>query len=120
MSFDSLHGRALIRQEVRKLVTNLSSSVGVKGSEQGLLGLKQKFPKVFQDICFHSEVSHIMAVCSFRLSARRFIQELFDEFDITKLLEEARCILGVVMETETTASVTNKQEGLDSVWENIF
>ncbi|XP_069128220.1 rapamycin-insensitive companion of mTOR-like isoform X2 [Argopecten irradians] len=120
MSFDSVHGRALIRQEIRKLVTNLSSSVGVKGSEQGLLGLKQKFPKVFQDVCFYSEVSHIMTVCSFRLTARRFIQELFDEFDITKLLEEARCILGVVMETENTGPVTNKQDTLDSVWENMF
>ncbi|XP_060081851.1 uncharacterized protein LOC132561136 [Ylistrum balloti] len=120
MSFDSVHGRALIRQEIRKLVTNLSSSVGVKGSEQGLLGLKQKFPKVFQDVCFYSEVSHIMTICSFRLTARRFIQELFDEFDITKLLEEARCILGVVVETESTGPVTNKQDTLDSVWENIF
>jgi hypothetical protein len=34
---DSPEGRQLVRQEILRLVTMLSSSVGLKGSEQGLL-----------------------------------------------------------------------------------
>ena len=47
--------------------------------------LKQKFPLVFKDVCFYSDVCDIMASCAFRLGARRFIQELFEEFDIKKV-----------------------------------
>lgn len=37
ISFDTTIGRTLIRKEVIQFVINLSSSVGVKGAEQGLL-----------------------------------------------------------------------------------
>lgn len=37
MSEDSDVGRAIIRREIMRFITNLSSSVGTKGSEQGLL-----------------------------------------------------------------------------------
>ncbi|KAL3868472.1 hypothetical protein ACJMK2_041273 [Sinanodonta woodiana] len=84
MSLDHPQGRTLLRKEMLRLVLNLSSSVGVKASEQGLLSLKQKFPKAFQDLCFYSEVSELLGSCSFRLTARRFIQELFDDLDISK------------------------------------
>lgn len=47
--------------------------------------LKQKFPKAFQDLCFYSEVSYLLATCSFRLTARRFIQELFEDLDLSKV-----------------------------------
>ena len=50
-----------------------------------LLSLKQKFPKAFQDLCFYSEVSYLLGACSFRLTARRFIQELFEEMDVSKV-----------------------------------
>jgi len=39
--------------------------------------LKQQYPVVFQDICLYSEVSHRMGSATYRLSARRFLQELF-------------------------------------------
>ncbi|CAL1528119.1 unnamed protein product, partial [Lymnaea stagnalis] len=79
---DSEEGRQLIRLEVMRLIVNLGSSVGLKGSETGLLSLKQRFPKCFQSICFYSEVCHLLSTYSYRLLARRFIQELFDELDI--------------------------------------
>ena len=47
--------------------------------------LKQKFPKAFQDLCFFSEVSSLLGSCSFRLKARRFIQELFEDMDTSKV-----------------------------------
>jgi hypothetical protein len=39
--------------------------------------LKQQYPAVFQDVCLYSEVSHRMGSATYRLSARRFLQELF-------------------------------------------
>ena len=43
--------------------------------------LKQKFPKCFQDMCLYSEVCYLMSRYSYRLNCRRFIQELFQDFD---------------------------------------
>lgn len=37
MNEDTAAGRALIRKEIMRLIINLSSSVGTKGTEQGLL-----------------------------------------------------------------------------------
>uniref|UniRef100_A0A4W3J099 RPTOR independent companion of MTOR complex 2 n=1 Tax=Callorhinchus milii TaxID=7868 RepID=A0A4W3J099_CALMI len=71
--------RVLLRKEVLRLVINLSSSVGTKGHETGLLTIKEKFPHAFDDICLYSEVSHLLAHCTFRLPSRRFIQELFQD-----------------------------------------
>ncbi|KAI5625116.1 rapamycin-insensitive companion of mTOR isoform X2, partial [Silurus asotus] len=71
--------RVLLRKEVLRLVINLSSSVGTKGHETGLLTIKEKFPYAFDDICLYSEVSHLLAHCVFRLTSRRFIQELFQD-----------------------------------------
>ncbi|KAL0194089.1 hypothetical protein M9458_012385, partial [Cirrhinus mrigala] len=69
----------LLRKEVLRLVINLSSSVGTKGHETGLLTIKEKFPFTFDDICLYSEVSFLLANCMFRLASRRFIQELFQD-----------------------------------------
>ncbi|XP_048450136.1 rapamycin-insensitive companion of mTOR [Rhincodon typus] len=98
--FDSTHGgkpviedtpacRVLLRKEVLRLVINLSSSVGTKGHETGLLTIKEKFPHAFDDICLYSEVSHLLANCTFRLPSRRFIQELFQDVQFQPLYEEA-------------------------------
>ncbi|KAG7481573.1 hypothetical protein MATL_G00067520 [Megalops atlanticus] len=87
--------RVLLRKEVLRLVVNLSSSVGTKGHETGLLTVKEKFPYAFDDICLYSEVSHLLAHCMFRLPSRRFIQELFQDVQFTPLYEEAETILSM-------------------------
>ena len=43
MTEDSEVGRNLIRKEVMRLIVNLSSSVGVKGTEKGLLRYFSRF-----------------------------------------------------------------------------
>ncbi|GFN88091.1 rapamycin-insensitive companion of mtor [Plakobranchus ocellatus] len=86
---DSETGRELIRMEVMRLIVNLGSSVGLKASETGLLNLKQRFPKCFRDICFYSEVCHLLSTYSYRLLARRFIHELFDDLNTELLLESS-------------------------------
>ncbi|KAK6322068.1 hypothetical protein J4Q44_G00068600 [Coregonus suidteri] len=90
---ESPAGRVLLRKEVLRLVVNLSSSVGTKGHETNLLTIKEKFPYAFDDICLYSEVSYLLAHCMFRLSARRFIQELFQDVPFIPMYEEAESIL---------------------------
>ncbi|MGH0161344.1 UNVERIFIED_CONTAM: hypothetical protein FKN15_046520, partial [Acipenser sinensis] len=90
---DAPASRVLLRKEVLRLVVNLSSSVGTKGHETGLLTIKEKFPYAFDDICLYSEVSHLLAHCMFRLLSRRFIQELFQDVQFTPMYEEAETIL---------------------------
>ncbi|XP_070563534.1 rapamycin-insensitive companion of mTOR-like isoform X2 [Ptychodera flava] len=98
---DSPLGRSLIKKEVLRLVVNLSSSVAMKAQEQGLLNLKERFPDAFQDICLYSDVADLLGTYSFRLSARRFIQELFQDMTFAELYIEARAILQLA-EIETT------------------
>ncbi|KAL8203961.1 UNVERIFIED_CONTAM: hypothetical protein K2H54_065686 [Gekko kuhli] len=85
--------RILLRKEVLRLVINLSSSVGTKGHETGLLTIKEKFPQAFDDICLYSEVSYLLAHCTFRLPSRRFIQELFQDVQFLQMHEEAEAVL---------------------------
>ncbi|XP_072562718.1 rapamycin-insensitive companion of mTOR-like isoform X2 [Paramormyrops kingsleyae] len=93
ISEDAPACRALLRKEVLRLVVNLSSSVGTKGHETGLLTIKEKFPYAFDDVCLYSEVSHLLAHCVFRLASRRFIQELFQDVQFTPMYEEADVVL---------------------------
>ncbi|XP_020651308.3 rapamycin-insensitive companion of mTOR isoform X2 [Pogona vitticeps] len=85
--------RILLRKEVLRLVINLSSSVGTKGHETGLLTIKEKFPQAFDDICLYSEVSYLLSHCTFRLPSRRFIQELFQDVQFLQMHEEAEAVL---------------------------
>ncbi|XP_035812844.1 rapamycin-insensitive companion of mTOR isoform X3 [Amphiprion ocellaris] len=93
ISEDGPASRVLLRKEVLRLIINLSSSVGTKGHETGLLTIKEKFPYAFDDICLYSEVSHLLAHCMFRLTSRRFIQELFQDVQFMPMFEEAEAIL---------------------------
>lgn len=93
ISEDGPASRVLLRKEVLRLIINLSSSVGTKGHETGLLTIKEKFPYAFDDICLYSEVSHLLAHCMFRLTSRRFIQELFQDVQFMPMYEEAEAIL---------------------------
>ncbi|XP_028312751.1 rapamycin-insensitive companion of mTOR-like isoform X1 [Gouania willdenowi] len=90
---DGPASRVLLRKEILRLIINLSSSVGTKGHETGLLTIKEKFPYAFDDICLYSEVSHLLAHCMFRLTSRRFIQELFQDVQFMPMYEEAEAIL---------------------------
>ncbi|XP_071009211.1 rapamycin-insensitive companion of mTOR-like isoform X2 [Oncorhynchus clarkii lewisi] len=92
---DAPAGRVLLRKEVLRLVVNLSSSVGTKGHETNLLTIKEKFPYAFDDICLYSEVSYLLAHCMFSLSARRFIQELFQDVPFIPMYKEAENILSM-------------------------
>uniref|UniRef100_A0A3B3XQ30 RPTOR independent companion of MTOR, complex 2 a n=1 Tax=Poecilia mexicana TaxID=48701 RepID=A0A3B3XQ30_9TELE len=93
ISEDGPASRVLLRKEILRLIINLSSSVGTKGHETGLLTIKEKFPYAFDDICLYSEVSHLLSHSMFRLTSRRFIQELFQDVQFMPMYEEAEAIL---------------------------
>ncbi|XP_033125633.1 rapamycin-insensitive companion of mTOR-like [Anneissia japonica] len=93
ISYHSRHGRELLRKELMQFVSNMCSSVRRKAQEQGLLNLKEKFPHIFEDICLYSDVCHTLATHTFRLSARRFIQELFQEVKFDAILDQPHAIL---------------------------
>ncbi|KAL6466272.1 hypothetical protein MHYP_G00264050 [Metynnis hypsauchen] len=93
MSEDGTACRVLLRKEILRLVINLSSSVGTKGNETGLLTIKEKFPCAFDDVCLYSEVSFLLSNCRFRLASRRFIQELFQDVQFSPLFDQAEAVL---------------------------
>jgi rapamycin-insensitive companion of mTOR len=62
----------------------MNNSVKAKVAEAALGRLQRRWPSVFTDLCLYSEVSHLLAVYSFRLASRRFIQELFTGVDYSR------------------------------------
>ncbi|XP_071486718.1 rapamycin-insensitive companion of mTOR-like [Diadema antillarum] len=104
MRDDTLRGRELIRREVIRLVIKMSSSVGIKAQEEGLLGLREKFPRAFERTCLFSDVANLLATSSYRLSARRFIQELFQDVHFHELHHEAERILGLEESSDSPSS----------------
>lgn len=50
-----------------------------KNKSFSLFRIKEKFPYAFDDICLYSEVSYLLSHCAYRLTSRRFIQELFQD-----------------------------------------
>jgi len=82
------------RAEALDLVCLMNNSVKAKQAEASLVKLQRKWPKVFTDLCFYSDVSHLLGVYSFRLASRRFIQELFLSVDFSRMDEEAMHVLG--------------------------
>ena len=57
-----------------------------KQAEASLVKLQRKWPGIFTDLCFYSDVSNLLGVYNFRLGSRRFIQELFLEVQFSKVL----------------------------------
>ncbi|XP_071034763.1 rapamycin-insensitive companion of mTOR [Parasteatoda tepidariorum] len=101
---ETVNSQYLIRKEAMRYVTNLCSSVAVKASEQGLLNLKQKFPTAFQDICLYSEICYYISNYNFRLTARRFLQELFLDVTFEQLQWEAESIVSIISIPQVSGS----------------
>ncbi|XP_066298986.1 rapamycin-insensitive companion of mTOR-like [Branchiostoma lanceolatum] len=110
LSVDTPAGKAMVRAEVMKLIINLSSSVATKAQETGLLSLKEKLPNAFDDTCLYCEVAHLLSEYTFRLPARRFIQELFQDTTFSEVYEEARDLLGMTTDTAVHETVRRETE----------
>lgn len=84
---DALH------KEILRLITSLGNSFGNKADETSLLILKEKFVETFKSLALYYDVSEILSQYSFRLTARRFIQELFHDIAFNELFTDAQEVL---------------------------
>ncbi|XP_071552296.1 rapamycin-insensitive companion of mTOR isoform X2 [Panulirus ornatus] len=90
--------QTLIRKEILRFITNLLSSIAAKSSESGLLTLKQRWPHAFRDTCLYSEICLILSSYNYRLTARRFIQELFMDISFSEIYVEANRLFNSQLE----------------------
>ncbi|XP_063227632.1 rapamycin-insensitive companion of mTOR [Bacillus rossius redtenbacheri] len=89
----SLLSKSLARKQILRHISRMSNPVWCKQSKQALLQLKQQNPSAFQDVCLYSEVCHRMGSSTYRLVARKFIQELFLDLTFDSLYDEPASIL---------------------------
>lgn len=82
-----------LHKEILRLITSLGNSFGNKADETALLILKEKFPESFKSLSLYYDVSEILSQYSFRLTARRFIQELFHDIAFNELYTDAQEVL---------------------------
>jgi len=82
-----------IHLEIMRLVSNMISCIGVKATEQGLLRLKQKYPKSYQDLGTYCDVCDLISEYNVRLPLRRFLQELFLDLSYEEIYAAAEAEL---------------------------
>lgn len=82
-----------LKLEILKHAERLSNPVLTKQSKQALLHLKQRHPSSFQDICIYSEICNMVGLMTYRLNARRFLQELFLDLKFEHMYSEPNEIL---------------------------
>ncbi|EDW26420.1 GL12992 [Drosophila persimilis] len=92
LSEDSLPDR--LTASILYNVQRLANPVSAKQSKMALLELKQKHPHAFQDICLYSESCKTLGRSSYRMSARRFLQELFLDLNFDAFYVEPQLIIG--------------------------
>lgn len=82
-----------ITANILRHVQRMANPVWCKTLKLSLLELKQKHPHSFQDICLYSEVCKSLGKSTYRLNARRFLQELFLDLDFDCFYNEATEII---------------------------
>ncbi|XP_017064890.1 rapamycin-insensitive companion of mTOR [Drosophila eugracilis] len=92
LSEDSLPDR--LTASILYNVQRLANPVSAKQSKMALLELKQKHPHAFQDICLYSESCKTLGRSSYRMIARRFLQELFLDLNFDSFYVEPQLIIG--------------------------
>lgn len=63
----------------------MANPILFKNCRKILMELKQKYPQSFQDLCLYSEVCKFMGSCNYRMTVRRFIQEIFLDLNYDQL-----------------------------------
>lgn len=82
-----------ITTNILRHVQRMSNPVWSKQSKMALLELKQKHALSFQDICLYSEVCKLLGKSTYRLNARRFLQEIFLDLDFDCFFNEPNDII---------------------------
>ncbi|XP_065337651.1 rapamycin-insensitive companion of mTOR isoform X2 [Cloeon dipterum] len=90
---NAILSRCAVKNEILKHAERLSNPIWFKSSKTALLQLKQRCPQVFQDLCLYSDICSLLETSSYRLSARKSVQELFYDCSFEELYDEPTNIL---------------------------
>ncbi|XP_029157454.1 rapamycin-insensitive companion of mTOR [Nylanderia fulva] len=89
-----------LRKEILRHTQRLANPVWYRLSRQSLLRLRQRYPEKFQDTCLFSDVAARLNSGTYRMPARRFLQELFLDSPFDALYVEPINILKIPINTE--------------------
>lgn len=97
-----------IGNTILRNVLKMANPIMFKACRKILMELKQKYPQSFQDVCLYSEICKHMSQCSYRMTVRRFVQEIFLDLNYEALNS------GVEVVLETAQLRYNDQKLLDT------
>lgn len=102
-------------------VQRMANPVWMKQSKMALLDLKQKHPLSFQDICLYSEICKSLGRNTYRLIARRFLQEIFLDLDFDSFYNESSEIIHRKdKEKETSSSICSGDDDMLFIREDFI
>lgn len=87
-----------ISNTILRNVVKMANPIMFKPCRKTLMELKQKYPQSFQDICLYSEICRHMSKCSYRMTVRRFIQEIFLDLSFESFSQGVDLILEVAQQ----------------------
>ncbi|KAH0550515.1 rapamycin-insensitive companion of mTOR [Cotesia glomerata] len=89
-----------IKKDILRHSQRLSNPVWHRNSRQTLLRLRQRYPEKFKDTCLFFEMAARLSSGTYRLQARRYLQELFLDAPFDVLYKEPRELLQLLVGTE--------------------
>lgn len=90
-----------ISNTILRNVMKMANPIMFKACRKILMELKQKYPQSFQDVCLYSEICRNMSQCSYRMTVRRFIQEIFLDLNYDAFSNGVEQVLGVAQQRIT-------------------
>jgi rapamycin-insensitive companion of mTOR len=103
-----------ISNTILRNIIKMANPIMFKACRKILMELKQKYPQSFQDICLYSEICKHMSKCSYRMSVRRFIQEIFFDLNFDCFLNGVEAILEVAQHRVNDLSLLDTSKLLPS------
>jgi rapamycin-insensitive companion of mTOR len=95
ISDDSANMPDRISNIILRNFQKMANPILFKTCRKILMELRQKYPQSFQDICLYSEVCKYMGICNYRMTVRRFIQEIFLDLNYDVFNNDIDLILNV-------------------------
>lgn len=114
-----------ITNTILRNVSKMANPIMFKACRKILMELKQKYPQSFQDICLYSEICKHMSRCSYRMTVRRFIQEIFLDLNYDAFTNGVDVVLDVAQQRFTDLKLLNTSRmlplspSLSSASENV-
>jgi len=89
---DTLMNFEAAKSEAMDLICQLNS-LRYSQAEVGLNRVRGRVPKLFQDLCFYSDVCCLLGEYDYKANARKFIHQLFTPVNISQIENEAKNVI---------------------------